>query len=53
MLLYRSALGEELLEVLKMFEWSFKFKEILAKEKRDGYCHDLADSRWEILYKAF
>jgi hypothetical protein len=56
-ILDRSVPGEEPLVVFKIFECSFVFlKKCYQKrgptEKRDGNCHVLADSRWEMLLKA-
>jgi hypothetical protein len=55
-ILDRSVLGEELLVVFKIFKCSFKFYKILTEtwpfRERDGNCHVLPDSRWEMLLKA-
>jgi hypothetical protein len=50
-----SVVEEEPLVVFKIFNSSFDFKKCSKKHgpswKRDGNCHVLADSRWEILLK--
>jgi hypothetical protein len=56
MLLDRSILGEELLVVFKIVKVPWNFRKCEKKrspsEYRDGNCHVLADSRWEMLLKA-
>jgi hypothetical protein len=51
-----SVLEEELLVVFKIFKCSLTFNKCSKKcglsEKKDGNCHDLTNSRWEMLLKA-